>query len=88
MYVCVCRAITEEQVRQAVAGGADSLAKLRETLGLGVDCAKCLEYAKRFLGNDNSGGGDPGDNPGGGSAGNKPGANPGNNPGGGPAVHA
>ncbi len=57
MYVCVCRAITEEQIRRAVAGGADTLAKLRETLGLGVDCGKCLEYAKRLLGNAKPGGG-------------------------------
>jgi len=72
MYVCVCRAITDEQVRRAVAGGADSLAKLRETLGLGVDCAKCLEYAKHFLADakpgDGCGGGKPGGaEPGGGS---------------------
>lgn len=63
MYVCVCRAITEEEIRRAVAGGADTLAKLRETLGLGVDCAKCLEYAKRFLDDAKPGGGKPGDNP-------------------------
>lgn len=82
MYVCVCRAITEEQVRRAVAGGADTLAKLRATLGLGVDCARCLEYAKRFLddgkpGDGDSGGGKPGDaTPGDGGLGN---AQPGDN---------
>lgn len=63
MYVCVCRAITEEQVRQAVASGADTLAKLRETLGLGVDCAKCLEYAKRYLDDGSPGDAEPGNNP-------------------------
>ncbi|MDD9805892.1 MAG: (2Fe-2S)-binding protein [Gammaproteobacteria bacterium] len=59
MYVCVCRAITEEQIRRAVAGGADTLAKLRETLGLGVDCGKCLEYAKRLLGGAKPGANNP-----------------------------
>jgi len=78
MYVCVCRAITDEQVRRAVAGGADTLAKLRETLGLGVDCAKCLEYARRFLGDGKPGGGSGGGKPGGGKPG---GAETGGDPG-------
>ena len=50
MYVCVCKAITEEQIRQAVAEGVDSLAQLRDRFGLGVDCGKCCEYARRCLG--------------------------------------
>jgi len=49
MYVCVCRAITEAQVRQAIAAGADSLAELRTRLGLGVDCGQCCEYARRYF---------------------------------------
>ena len=43
MYVCVCNAITEEQLRRAIADGARTLDDLREALGLGDQCGKCLE---------------------------------------------
>ena len=46
MYVCVCNAITEEQVRQAIAEGADSLDELCAVLGLGDQCGKCLDYVR------------------------------------------
>lgn len=49
MYVCVCNAITEEQVRRAVAAGANSLDDLCAVLGLGDQCGKCLEYVRHHL---------------------------------------
>ena len=49
MYVCICNAVTEEQVRRAIAGGARSLDDLREALGLGDQCGKCLEYVRPYL---------------------------------------
>ncbi len=49
MYVCVCNAITEEQVRRAIAAGANSPDDLCAVLGLGDQCGKCLEYARRYF---------------------------------------
>lgn len=49
MYVCVCNAITEEQVRRAIAAGANNLDDLCEALGLGDQCGKCLECVHRYL---------------------------------------
>ncbi|WP_153110968.1 (2Fe-2S)-binding protein [Propionivibrio limicola] len=49
MYICVCKAITERQIREAVAGGAHSLKDLRHELGVASECGKCAEEAKRCL---------------------------------------
>ena len=43
MYVCSCNAITEHQIQQAIAAGADTLAQLREALQVTGNCGKCLE---------------------------------------------
>lgn len=49
MYVCVCNAITEEQIRRAIADGASNLDDLCEALGLGDQCGKCLEYVCHYF---------------------------------------
>jgi bacterioferritin-associated ferredoxin len=49
MYVCVCNAVTERQVRESVACGADSLDQLSFETGLGVCCGCCKEFASSLL---------------------------------------
>ena len=49
MYVCVCNAVTERQVREAVACGADSLDQVAFDTGLGVCCGRCKEFASALL---------------------------------------
>lgn len=49
MYVCVCKAVTERQVRQAVNNGAQSLKDLRRELGVGHDCGQCAACARQCL---------------------------------------
>ena len=41
MYVCVCNAVTEREIRQAVALGVTTLKELREGLGVAGDCGRC-----------------------------------------------
>ena len=41
MYVCVCKGITDTQIRAAVQDGAESLRAIRETLGVMTQCGKC-----------------------------------------------
>lgn len=41
MYLCHCKAVTEEQVRQAVAQGARSLSDLSIRFGVGSECGQC-----------------------------------------------
>jgi bacterioferritin-associated ferredoxin len=49
MYVCVCQAVTERQVREAALGGAKSVKALKERLGLACGCAKCARCAHNIL---------------------------------------
>lgn len=41
MYVCLCNAITDSQVRQAAAHGATRPKEVFETCGCGAQCAAC-----------------------------------------------
>lgn len=49
MYVCVCKAVTDRQIRQAVELGARSLADLKESLGVATGCGKCAPCAREVL---------------------------------------
>jgi bacterioferritin-associated ferredoxin len=49
MYVCVCNAVTERQVHQAVRQGAKTVKHLKEQLGVGAECGKCVSCAKACL---------------------------------------
>ena len=49
MYVCICNAVTEREIRQAVALGVTTLKELREGLGVAGDCGKCGTCAKNIL---------------------------------------
>lgn len=41
MYVCLCKAVTDNQIREAVAGGATQFGQVRKELGLASQCGKC-----------------------------------------------
>ncbi|NWG87761.1 MAG: (2Fe-2S)-binding protein [Hydrogenophilaceae bacterium] len=49
MYVCVCQAVTESQVRDAVRDGVHSMRALREHLGIATECGKCAPCAHGIL---------------------------------------
>lgn len=49
MYVCLCQAVTEHQVRQAVEQGVHSMRGLRETLGVASECDRCAKCAHSIL---------------------------------------
>ncbi len=49
MYVCICQAVTEKQVRDAVGQGAHSLSALREHLGVASECGKCARCAHGII---------------------------------------
>ncbi|WP_235030609.1 (2Fe-2S)-binding protein [Nonomuraea solani] len=42
VYVCVCRAVTENEVHDCIASGATSAKQIRDTTGAGGDCARCV----------------------------------------------
>lgn len=49
MYVCVCQAVTERQVREAARTGVKSVKALKECLGVASECAKCARCAHHIL---------------------------------------
>ena len=49
MYVCVCNAVTEQDIFNAVAEGCASLRQLREQLGVGACCGRCKGCAREVL---------------------------------------
>jgi bacterioferritin-associated ferredoxin len=49
MYVCICNGITERDIRQAAADGAQTLNDLRRELGVGAGCGRCASCAHAVL---------------------------------------
>lgn len=49
MYVCLCQAVKEAEVRQAVASGVDDVEQLAERLGVGTGCGSCREFAEALI---------------------------------------
>ncbi|MGB9429535.1 MAG: (2Fe-2S)-binding protein [Gammaproteobacteria bacterium] len=49
MFVCVCHAVTESQIRRAVDEGAAGLADLGARLGVAIHCGCCAEQAVSAL---------------------------------------
>ncbi len=51
MYICICNAVTEGQVRQCARDGAKCVEQLAGQLGVGAGCGRCRESAAQILAN-------------------------------------
>ncbi len=49
MYVCLCKAITDTQIRQAVETGCKTMRCLNKELGVATQCGKCAKDARQIL---------------------------------------
>ena len=49
MYVCICRQITDKDIRQRCEEGATTFSELRAELGLASDCGRCGRYAREII---------------------------------------
>ena len=49
MYVCVCNAITDKEIRQAAELGATDLQQLKDGLGVATCCGACEPCASQIL---------------------------------------
>lgn len=49
MYVCICNAITDNQIREAAKAGARDLWDLQARLGVASNCGSCKETAAEIL---------------------------------------
>ncbi len=49
MYICICNAVTDREIRHAVELGCDSYRKIHGELGVGTCCGKCKKDATRVI---------------------------------------
>ena len=49
MYVCVCEAVTEDEVRDAVTCGARTIEEVGEICAAGTCCGSCHDRIDIFL---------------------------------------
>lgn len=49
MYVCVCKAVTDHQVRDAVSAGVRNVRQLTLQTGLGSCCGRCVPEARALI---------------------------------------
>lgn len=49
MYICICKAVTDRQLQQAIDGGLCSRKQLFECFGVGGDCGKCGKDVRAML---------------------------------------
>jgi len=49
MYVCICNAITDKQIRKAAKAGATDLWSLQAKLGVASGCGSCKDVASEIL---------------------------------------
>jgi bacterioferritin-associated ferredoxin len=49
MYICICNAVTDRQVKECALDGAKSLEDLTLKLGVGAGCGRCRECALELL---------------------------------------
>jgi len=49
MYVCVCNAVTDSDIREAVGDGVRNLKHLKRTTGCGSTCGNCEEMVAEVL---------------------------------------
>ncbi len=49
MYVCICRAVTEERVRAAIASGAHTVSAVTAACCAGDDCGACHGLVEEMI---------------------------------------
>ncbi len=49
MYVCLCKGITDSQIRDAVDSGAESVRAVRDSLGASSQCGGCASQVREIV---------------------------------------
>lgn len=50
MYICICKAVTEGQIREAIRSGAGTRKEITACLKAGTACGKCNPEIRALLG--------------------------------------
>lgn len=49
MYVCLCRGVTDKEIRETIAEGASSLEEVMHCTGAGTCCGSCQPQIEEML---------------------------------------
>lgn len=49
MYICICKAVTDEQLEQLMAQGCRNIRDLQRKCKVGADCGCCLQYVRDMI---------------------------------------
>lgn len=49
MYVCLCKCVTDCQIREAACEGVCTMRELGVCLGVATQCGRCAPHAERVL---------------------------------------
>ncbi len=49
MYVCLCNAVTDKEIAQAVSEGASNLSSVQNTTGAATGCGSCKRTAEIII---------------------------------------
>jgi bacterioferritin-associated ferredoxin len=49
MYICICHAVTDSTIRQAVRRGASSFRELSFDTGCGTQCGSCVSQVREVM---------------------------------------
>jgi bacterioferritin-associated ferredoxin len=55
LYICICHAVTDRDIRACIEDGADSMHALRQQLCVGTQCGKCARDVRGILREEKSG---------------------------------
>ena len=49
MYICICKTVTDRQIREAATCGTRTMKALRREVGVAGGCGQCADAAKQCL---------------------------------------
>ncbi|MDD9890259.1 MAG: (2Fe-2S)-binding protein [Gammaproteobacteria bacterium] len=49
MYVCICRQVTDHQIRDVCSGGASNFSDVQAQTGVASECGKCGKLAQTIV---------------------------------------
>ncbi len=51
MYVCVCKGVTDKQIKREMEAGAGTFTEIQERLEVATCCGQCRDYARETMEN-------------------------------------
>ncbi len=49
MYLCICKAVSDQQIRQAIREGVRTVGEVSARFGVGTECGKCLDSIGEYI---------------------------------------